>query len=167
MERFFRGVVTAIGVAGFACALAGCGADEPPPDVHKQIDALAGSDDEARWTALATLRDIGPAGAPAVPQLRSMLAATTDDVLRSEIARALAGMGPGAAAAVDDLVPLLASKDAWVRQTAAEALGGIGADATPAIQKLNTLAKDRDPAVAEAAQVAARRIQRARARGKR
>lgn len=145
-----------------AISAAGCGEVEPQPDVQEQIRLLQAADEESRWEALSTLRGMGEAGAPAVEQLRTMLKGSRDEVLQSEIARALAGIGGGAAAAVPDLVPLLASKDAWVRTTAAQALGTIGAAATPGLPALTTLARDPDPDVAEAAREAARRIQRAR-----
>jgi HEAT repeat protein len=79
-------------------------------------------------------------------------------------ARALAGIGSGAAPAVPELVPLLASQDAWVRTTAAQALGTIGAAAVPALPKLAPLTKDADSDVAEAAREAIRRIQRSQKR---
>jgi HEAT repeat protein len=155
---------SSIGVLAIAIAAAGCGATEPPPDVQEQIRLLLGADEEGRWAALTNLREFGAAGIPAVEPLRSMLRGTKDEVLQSEIARALAGIGSGAAPAVPELVPLLAAPDAWVRTTAAQALGTIGAAAAPALPKLAPLAKDADPDVAEAAREAVRRIQRAKQR---
>jgi len=149
---------------GVALAAAGCADTEAPLDVQEQIRLLHGSDEGGRWEALTNLRSFGAAGAPAVEPLRTMLRGTKDEVLQSEIARALAGIGSSAAPAVPELVPLLASTDAWVRTTAAQALGTIGAAAAPALAKLAPLAKDSDPHVAEAAREAVRRIQRSQKR---
>lgn len=147
---------------GVALATLGCAERDPPFDVQAQIRLLEGADEEDRWEALTNLRSAGSAGAPAVEVLRTMLRGSNDDVLQSEIARALAGIGSDAAPAVPELVPLLASKDAWVRTTAAQALGTIGAAAAPALARLTPLTKDADADVAEAAREAVRRIQRAR-----
>jgi len=149
---------------GVALAGAGCAEREPAFDVQAQIRLLQGTDEEGRWEALANLRDAGAAGGPAVDILKTMLRGTKDEVLQSEIARALAGIGSAAAPAVPDLMPLLASKDPWVRTTAAQALGTIGAPAAPALPKLAPLTKDADADVAEAAREAVRRIQRAQKR---
>lgn len=149
---------------GVALAAAGCAESEPPLDVQNQIRLLQGADEEGRWEALTNLRDFGAAGAPAVEPLRIMLRGTQDETLQSEIARALAGIGSGAAPAVPELMPLLASRDSWVRTTAAQALGTIGAAAAPALAKLAPLTKDADTDVAEAAREAVRRIQRAQKR---
>ena len=152
------------GWLGLVLLAAGCAEREQPFDVQEQIRLLQGADEEGRWEALTNLRDAGAAGVPAVEVLRTMLRGTKDEVLQSEVARALAGIGSGAAAAVPELVPLLGSKDAWVRTTAAQALGTIGAAAAPALPKLAPLAKDPDADVAEAAREAVRRIQRAQKR---
>ncbi|MFM7207876.1 MAG: HEAT repeat domain-containing protein [Planctomycetaceae bacterium] len=149
---------------GLALAASGCADREPPFDVQTQIRLLEGADEEGRWAALTTLRDAGAAGGPAVDVLRTMLRGTRDEVLQSEIARAVAGIGGAAAPAVPDLIPLLASSDAWVRTTAAQALGSIGVAAVPALPKLAPLAKDPDPDAAEAAREAVRRIRRAQKR---
>jgi HEAT repeat protein len=151
-------------VLGAAMAAAGCAEREPSFDVQAQIRLLQGADEEGRWEALTNLRDAGAAGGPAVEILKTMLRGTKDEVLQSEIARALAGIGGAAAPAVPELVPLLASKDAWVRNTAAQALGTIGNAAAPALPKLAPLTKDADADVAEAAREAVRRIQRAQKR---
>lgn len=149
---------------GVALAGGGCAERDPPFDVQAQIRLLQGADEEGRWEALTNLRSAGPAGGPAVEVLRTMLRGSKDEVLQSEVARALAGIGSGAAPAVPDLVPLLASKDAWVRTTAAQALGTIGAAAAPALARLVPLTKDADADVAEAAREAVRRVQRAQKR---
>jgi HEAT repeat protein len=151
-------------VLGMALAAVGCADREAPFDAQAQIRLLQGADEEGRWEALTNLRDAGAAGAPAIEVLRTMLRGTKDEVLQSEIARALAGIGSAAAPAVPDLVPLLSAKDAWVRNTTAQALGAIGAAAAPALPKLAALAKDSDADVAEAAREAVRRIQRAKKR---
>lgn len=146
---------------GLALTVAGCAKTEAPRDVQKQIRLLQGADEEGRWEALTNLRDFGAAGVPAVEPLMIMLRGTQDEILQSEIARSLGGIGSGAAPAVPELVTLLASKDAWVRNTAAQALGTIGAAAAQALPKLAPLTKDADSDVADAAREAVRRIQRA------
>lgn len=149
---------------GVALATLGCAERDPPFDVQAQIRLLQGADEEGRWEALTNLRTAGAAGVPAVETLRTMLRGSKDEVLQSEIARSLAGVGSGAAPAVPELVPLLTSKDAWVRTTAAQTLGTIGAAAAPSLARLAPLTKDADADVAEAAREAMRRIQRAQAR---
>jgi HEAT repeat protein len=153
-----------VGWLGVALGAVGCADAEPRPDVQEQIRLLQGADEEGRWEALTNLRSFGAAGAPAVEILRTMLRGTRDEVLQSEIARALAGIGSEASPAVPELAPLLASKDPWVRNTAAQALGTIGSAAAPALPRLVPLTKDPDADVAEAAREAVRRIQRAKKR---
>lgn len=149
-----------IGVLAVAVVAGGGCGGTPRPDVEKQIRLLEGGDEEGRWEAVANLRRFGAAGEPAVEPLRALLRDTKDADLQSEIARALAGIGTGSAAAVPELVPLLSSKDSWVKVTAAEALGTIGAASAPGMAKLERLTKDPDADVAAAATAAIRRIQR-------
>jgi len=109
-------------VLGAAMAAAGCAEREPSFDVQAQIRLLQGTDEEGRWEALTNLRDAGAAGGPAVDILKTMLRGTRDEVLQSEIARALAGIGGAAAPALPKLAPLTKDADADVAEAAREAV---------------------------------------------
>lgn len=153
--------VVALTLAALLVAAVGCGgSDDPLPDVTEQITLLQGDDEDGRWAALKNLQWLGPKGMEAVAPLRSLLRTTRDDDLRAEIAQTLAALGPSAAAAAPEVMPLLDSKEAWTRTCAAEALGGMGQAAIPAWTKLVALTRDRDPDVAEAATEAVRRLRR-------
>jgi HEAT repeat protein len=159
MPRDPRFLVAAVLLAGAAC-LAGCGRSEPPPDVNDLITLLRGETDDDRYQALATLQELGPDGAAAVPELKAMLGRAKEDDLAAEIAKALGAMGPAGAAAVPELRSLLARKAMWPRYAAVEALGRMGSAAAPALPAILTLTKDRDREVAAAAVEAARRLRR-------
>lgn len=141
-------------------AVAGCGGDEPLPDVAAQVARLQADDEDGQWAALKNLQWLGPKGAEATEPLRVLLRAADDEDLRAEIAQTLAALGPAASAAAPDVMPLLDSTTAWTRASAAEALGGMGAAALPAGPKLANLVRDRDPDVAAAAREALRRLRR-------
>lgn len=159
MPRDHRFSVAAALLAGAAC-LAGCGRSEPPPDVNDLITLLRGETDDDRYRALAKLQGLGPDGAAAVPELKTMLGATKDDTLAAEIAKTLGEMGPAGAAAVPELSSLLARKAMWPRYAAVDALGRMGAAAAPALPTILALTKDPDREVAAAAVQAARRLRR-------
>ena len=153
--------VVALAIAAQLVATVGCGGgDEPLPDVMEQINLLRGDDEDGRWAALKNLQWLGPQGAEAVEPLRGLLRATRDEDLHAEIAQTLSALGPAAAAAAPEVIPLLDAKQAWTRAAAAEALGGMGQAAIPAWAKLVALSRDRDRDVAEAATDAVRRLRR-------
>lgn len=163
MHRDHRLLVAAVLVAGTAC-LAGCGRSEPPPDVNDLITLLRGETDDDRYRALASLQELGPDGAAAVPELKAMLGRAKDDDLAAEIAKTLGTMGPAGAAAVPELRSLLARQAMWPRYAAVDALGRMGPAAAPALPAIVALTKDPDREVAAAAQQAARRLRRSQPR---
>jgi HEAT repeat protein len=149
---------------GLLPVAAGCRREEPPPDVGKQVERLVADAEEDHYKALKNLQSLGAGGAAAVPELRALLARTTDDDLRAEIAKTLGRMGPAAAAAVPDLVKLLERKAMWPRYCAVEALGRMGQAAVPVLPKIVPLTRDRDRDVAGAAVEAVQRLRRAEPR---
>jgi HEAT repeat protein len=159
MPSDHRLLVAAVLVTGAAC-LAGCGRSEPPPDVNDLITQLRGETDEDRYRALAALQELGPDGAAATAELKTMLGRAKDDDLAAEIAKTLGTMGPAGAAAVPELRALLARKAMWPRYAAVDALGRMGPAAAPALPAIVALTKDPDREVAAAAQLAARRLRR-------
>ena len=77
----------------------------------------------------------GPDGAPAVPQLITLLSTATPDG-RSAAAASLAAIGPKAAPAVPALAQALSDPDPHVRDMAAIALRSIGPKASAAVSQL-------------------------------
>jgi len=148
-------------VAVVAMLASGCRREEPPPDVGEQVGKLKTDSELDHYTALKNLQWTGAAGAAAVPEMRALLARTTDENLMAEIAKTLGRIGPAADAAVPDLVKLLDKKAMWPRYCAAEALGRMGPAAVPALPKLVPLTRDRDREVAAVAVEAVQRLRRA------
>jgi len=70
----------------------------------------------------------------------------------------LAKAGPGAAAAVPDLIPLIKDPDPLVRRLAVYALGQIGPKASSAIPAIKESLNDRDNSVVQNAVIALRAI---------
>lgn len=114
--------------------------------------------DFATHSALAILREMGPAAAPAVPELRRLLRRPLYAGAIASVCRALGAIGAPAAAALPEILPVLdgrtrahdwcGSEDSsWIRAAAAEALGGIGTE--PAITALREAIDD--PAAGEVA----------------
>ncbi len=98
-----------------------------------------------QWNALQILYGMGPAAAPAVPELLALLErAPTHRPSRTPHAAALAlsRIGP---AAVDGVVKLLEHSSAEVRMNAAAALGNPGAAAAPAVPRLIAMLASEDP----------------------
>jgi HEAT repeat protein len=94
---------------------------------------------------------LGHIGAPAVPHLADALADPKNERRPLNAARALARMGPAAAAAVPALIQALHSSFTHLREAAAQALGAIGPDAAPAVGALVSLLADWAPMVRQAA----------------
>ena len=87
---------------------------------------LMDADKVVQRSALDCLARVGDKARDALPQ---MIAALSNDQLIAEAAHALAALGPDAAAAVPDLVRVLASHEFFeYRCAAAHALGSIGTD---------------------------------------
>ena len=136
-------------------ALIAAAQDSEPRVVGYALDALAAlgpkilpkvtaalKDPGRRHFAVALVYRMGPAAAPAVPELVAVLSeppADADDLLfRHRAQLALAAMGPEAAAATPVLIESLALEDEHVVGSASYALGRIGptaAAAVPALEK--------------------------------
>jgi HEAT repeat protein len=106
--------------------------------VDELICALSDkSDADLRMYAARALGAIGPDAHQSVPALRRALSDRDDfgsRLVRTEAAKALGRIGPEAAGvAVDDLLPLLADEDLYVRRAASESLGQLGEKAIPGL----------------------------------
>ena len=125
------------------------------PAVPLLIRTLCDPDLRIRWFAAESLALIGQAAKPAVPALiealRSqdvavagelrgngtfMFGAMEDAPIRLIAAEALGRIGPGAKAAIPDLIAAMSGPDSRVRSEAARALGAIGPEAALAIPEL-------------------------------
>ncbi len=108
-----------------------------PSDVATLSALLHDPDVDIRRRAAGALADLGPAAAPAVPDLIKALSDVRE--VRMLAADALGKIGPASAPAVPELTRLLADDWQGNRSAAAEALGNIGPAAAPAIPVLTTV----------------------------
>jgi HEAT repeat protein len=108
-----------------------------------------------RWSALNALANLGPAAAPAVPQVIDLLR-DPDPNVRDQACLALGHVGPDAKAAVPHLQKLLDDPD--LRASAIRTLGQIGPDARAAVPQLVALLRHRRDWDQELAVVALSRI---------
>ena len=114
--------------AANALSRIGTGAVEPLTSLLK--------DPNYEVLAATILGDIGPAAAPAVPNLVQLLDSDESDARRAALL-AIAGIGPGASSAADKLLEILNGTNEAARPGAAYALARIGAQqATPALKKV-------------------------------
>ena len=100
-------------------------------------------------------------GAETIGDLRTGLAAATDENGRVLAVDALADLGPNAHPALDDLVKALGDDNIRLRWHAARAIGRIGEGAFPVLPKLVELLRDADPIVVTQAAAAIREIRAA------
>ena len=107
-----------------------------PSDVRALSSLLHDSDLDIRRVAACQLGDLGPAAAPAVPDLIQAL--SDEREVRGCAASALSKIGPAAAPAVPELTKMLNGDWVGNRVSAAEALGNIGPDASSAVPTLIT-----------------------------
>ncbi len=105
-----------------------------PRDIPSLIKLLHNPDDRIRLAAIDALGELGPAAAPAVPDLAGILSEDSD--LRMSAIDTLSNIGPAAAPAVPALIKVLDDKSSGYRGQAAQALGNIGPEAKAAIPKL-------------------------------
>jgi HEAT repeat protein len=118
------------------------------PAVAPLAGALA--DSATQFWAASALSRIGPAAAPAVPQLIN--AGTTGPaVARAEAILALGAIGEPASAAVPVVTSALDDPDPWVRSRAAAVLPRFGPAAAPARAALARAASDPHPDVRKVA----------------
>ncbi len=108
--------------------------------IGENIQALAAllddKDGEVRERVAEVMAQIGPAAAPAVPQLVNALS-HSDDVTRREAMEAIAAIGPGAKEAIPELVKILGDPgwalDQEPQDYAVQALVFIGPASVPAL----------------------------------
>lgn len=111
----------------------------PADAVPDLVKALKDANPTVRSAAAGLLAQLGPAAAPALPELLKLVpTAPLDDdgnlkYAAYPVLRAIAAVGEPA---VEALVPLLADKEAHVRWQAAHVLGSIGAPAKAAVPAL-------------------------------
>jgi HEAT repeat protein len=115
------------------------------PAVPALIEILSTRDWEVRCAALASLRHIGPASAPAVPELLRLVKQDPHKEVRRSAAHGLQEIGAPAAKAMPALIAALKDKQVMVRQAAVEALGSYGPAARKAKPALEKLLQDRPP----------------------
>lgn len=133
--------------------------DAPPPDISEQLKKLHSASPDDRLDAIRVLGNLGPAAAPAVPDLREALKARHPTVQRDydlvgfqfkgPVLWALARIGPAAEPAVPDIleVALTANSDLnppdyEYQILAIQALGNIGSGAEEAVGPLLKLAQN-------------------------
>lgn len=121
-------------------------------------EGLKSDEEEDRRLALYALRFFGPEGGAAVPALLDMVRRPKDGYDRGDAARALGQIGPAAAGALSDLLPMLRSPSGYDRAGAAEGLGGVGAKDEAALRALVGALGDREEDVVAAALLALGRL---------
>jgi HEAT repeat protein len=112
-----------------------------PPAVPRLVDAL--KHEKVRGQVLYVLGKMGPAAAPATPELVKLLGDKKEEVAR-EAAIALANIGPGAKEAVPALVAGLQQGGRPNAYAMVYALGKIGPDAAAAEPVLTDLLENTD-----------------------
>ena len=141
-----------LGAAFFV--LAGVALAEDVSTLTAKLDTAAGDE---LYLTVDQLAKLGPAAAPAVPQLTKILK-DADPKLRWRAARALGAIGPDAGSAVAGLTAALEDEDPIVRGQSAYALGSIGEAAKPAAPNLVAAVGDENELVRRAALRALHRI---------
>ena len=117
-----------------------------PIDAIALATLLHDPDVRLRLRAADQLAKLGPAAAPALPDLIAALGDTRD--VRGAAAYAISQIGPAAAPATSELARLLMDEWSGNRVYAAMALGSIGPSATSAVPNLvEILLADEDPVV--------------------
>ena len=106
------------------------------PTVPALVDVIEQADmQQTRRQAAATIVQLGPQAASAVPQLIELASDENNDHRWSAI-YAMTGIGPGAASAIPVLLARLDDRDYQVQSVACRALGGIGPAAAKTIPQL-------------------------------
>ena len=144
--------ITILCVAIVGSHLTSCRASPMPPtpvmpsDVHALAALLQSPDPQTKLRAIDALEDMGPAAAPAIPNLIKALSDVRE--VRGGAADVLASIGSAAAPATGALTILLNDEWAGNRAAAARALGSIGPEAREATAALGlALTSDKDAAV--------------------
>ncbi len=117
-------LATALLIIPLAGLLVGCGGGKKQADVSAQVQALKGTDKDAKLTACTELGALKEAAAAAVPDLIECLK-DTDPEIRRLAAYALGEMGPAAIKAVPALKPLLQDGDRQVMMQAINSIRSI------------------------------------------
>jgi HEAT repeat protein len=119
--------------------------------------ALGDTSPAVRSQAVTSLGRIGPAAAPAAPDLIRLLR-DGDEAICCRAAESLGRLGAAGTDTVTSLSELLQDASAAVQQAAARALGALKAKATPAVPSLIPLLQDASPQVRQTAAEAISRI---------
>jgi HEAT repeat protein len=115
-SRFFPFFLLALNLAA-AGLFTGCKDKQPSVDVSAQVQALKGTDTDARVNALTELAKAGPDAAPAVPDLIPVLK-DNDALVRRLAAYTLGQIGPKASAALPAIREALNDSDPEVVKNA-------------------------------------------------
>jgi HEAT repeat protein len=130
-----------------------------PNMVLHYIQDLHGEDLGHRYWAAETLGKLGPAAAPAVPDLIKLIRAAARTLpdkkslgvsvwtVGYRAAKSLGEIGLAPRTAVPDLIQLLRDGEVWVRRAVARLLGGTGSAAAPAVRSLIDALCDGDAGV--------------------
>lgn len=110
--------------------------------------AAVNGDHEVKGAAIAAVAQYGEEAKPAFP---AIFAALKDEDLRSSALSAVYQLGPLAAEATGNLVPLLSDEEEYVRYRAADALAEIGPGAKAALPELEAMLKDDEEYVVQSA----------------
>ncbi|HUY92776.1 MAG TPA: HEAT repeat domain-containing protein [Pirellulales bacterium] len=154
----FRSSLAAVVLLAAAAVLAcfsGCGprttapVSTPPP--REEVEALKPVIDRPGMRVVKMFRewDVADTAADALARIGDAAAPTLiegladpNPIVRAQVARALARMGPKAQSAVPALIVALEDEDVAVRLNAARALGQIGVEAQEAVPALMRALKD-------------------------
>ncbi|WP_436528758.1 hypothetical protein [Actinoplanes sp. HUAS TT8] len=126
-------------------ALAGLAEFDAPAAVPLLIEALTTDDADTVKSALATLRELGPAAAPALPAIRSAATPPTGEASVDETWIWSAAVATLWAVGGDheEVLPLaLALLDTFAKREASDVLGRIGPSAAAALPRLRQLLND-------------------------
>ncbi|MBK9139448.1 MAG: HEAT repeat domain-containing protein [Verrucomicrobia bacterium] len=138
MKRFLLALLCAVSALWL---LPACGPSQPKVNVAAHLDALKGTDNDAKANALGEIAKAGPGAAAAVPQLIELLK-DPDPLIRRLAAYALFEIGPPAAKpALPELRKLLQDEN---REVITQALNSVrkidptGPEAKMAIPNVST-----------------------------
>jgi len=124
------------------------------PAAAALVGALADRDRFVRWSSARALGKMRPPNVEAAVTALARLLGDGDCDVRLAAAGALASYGPGARAALPDLVAAARSREPELRLAAVRALERIGSDDAVALSVLNSALTDADPRVRRTAEEA-------------
>lgn len=141
---------------------------EPDEILEPLIKGLSDRDADVQIGVAHALRRLGPKAAPAVPAIRTRLAALGnrakpklvhwDQDCRLTLIETLGAIGTESLPAVPELIVVLENSQPAIRAAAARVLGTLGKEAASAVPALEKLVKDKEAKVREAAEEALKSI---------